>query len=132
MPLVRATGLSRIGQTSCTWSGPVRSSRVVRVTPLARQVASPPTHTGRRGSAAVAKLTPFVPSEFPTLYRQDRLFRFQTWLLLVVWEWSMVYTKFVGTPVTDVAASAGRFRFSRIRPRRTLSAFRTRLSSFVV
>src|SRR5688500_6752054 len=44
----------------------------------------------------------------------------------------MLYAKFVGTPVTDAPASAGRFRFNRILPRTTLSALRTRLSSVVV
>src|SRR5699024_595700 len=98
----------------------------------AEHAASPPTHTGTRGSLAVAKFKPFVPSLLPTLYRRALLLNNQNAFWFVVSEWRIVYRKLVGTPATAVAASAGRLRLSRIRPRITWSARRTRRSLAVV
>jgi hypothetical protein len=68
MPLTMASGDSAVGQMSCTRKGDAeRSSRRFCVTPTARHATSPPVHTGTRGSPAVAKFTPFVPSPALTL-----------------------------------------------------------------
>src|SRR5450759_2680691 len=95
------------------------SSRTLSVTPVALQTTSPPAQIGRRGSLAVAKFNPFVPSPVLTLYRRATLLKDQTWFWVVEIECRRTYLKLVGTAATATAASGLRSRSTRIRPRTT-------------
>src|SRR5690606_9371472 len=54
-------------------------------------------------------------------------------LLNVVWEWNIRYLKSVGTPLTAVAASAGRLRFStKLPPDRTTQEHRNRIRQLIL
>src|SRR3569832_1759667 len=87
LPLAIDTDASRVGQTSCTITGMVPSSRVFSVTPFASHFVSPPRQLGTRGSLAVAKLRPLPPSLNEIVYRRATLLYDQNTLSSVVCPW---------------------------------------------